>query len=351
MPAHLRRPTARDGERYRNRRRNIWPHRRRCARPRPACRMNSGTRGGRGAAERLLDGLPEHEMRADEPHRLARRCAHRRQPETLGEAVQDRLRRLAGMNDAGGDAQRPGRRRDQKRGRFEVALEPAAGGELVFDQPVCGRRPARAAAPRRAPSARGPPWSRSNRRAGNPRCRRARRCLRESPPRDGGHAHRRGARPRRRGRLRRGKPRQLAHPPARTAPGTGPAQGPLCHCRLHAGCARPHVIMRKANDASVTSACALRRHVLYQVTAENRDAGAAQRQSRAGNRAWPWSTSRATGRPPSSDRRARLAGILAAIGRRRDRDPLHARPQDRRAGGAILPCHREGLLSRPKAST
>ena len=37
------------------------------------------------------------------------------------------------------------------------------------------RRRARAAAPRPAPSGRGPPWSRANRRAGSPRCRRGRR--------------------------------------------------------------------------------------------------------------------------------------------------------------------------------
>ena len=44
-----------------------------------------------------------------------------------------------GMNDARGDAERPGRGRDQERGRFDVAVEPAAGGELVLDQPVRGR--------------------------------------------------------------------------------------------------------------------------------------------------------------------------------------------------------------------
>ena len=43
------------------------------------------------------------------------------------------------MDDAGGNAERPGRRRDQDRGRLDVAVEPAAGGKLVLDQPV-GRR-------------------------------------------------------------------------------------------------------------------------------------------------------------------------------------------------------------------
>ena len=91
------------------------------------------------ARQRLLDGLAEHEMRADQPHRLPRRRAHRRQAEAADDGVEDRFRRLARMNDAGGDAERPRRGRDQDRGRFDVAVEPAAGGELVLDQPVRGR--------------------------------------------------------------------------------------------------------------------------------------------------------------------------------------------------------------------
>ena len=89
--------------------------------------------------ERLLDGLAEHEMRAEEPHRLPRRRPHRRQAEPLCDAVEDRLRRLARMDDAGGDAERPGRGRDQKRVRLDLALEPVPGRELVLDQPVGGR--------------------------------------------------------------------------------------------------------------------------------------------------------------------------------------------------------------------
>ena len=77
-------------------------------------------------------------MRADQPHGLARRRAQGRQPKAADDGVEDRLRRLAGMDDAGGDAERPRRRRDEERGRFEVAIEPAAGGELVFDQAVGG---------------------------------------------------------------------------------------------------------------------------------------------------------------------------------------------------------------------
>ena len=78
-------------------------------------------------------------MRADEPHRLARRRAQRRQAEPLDDGVEDRLRRFAGMDDAGGDAERPSRSRDEQSRRFDVAVEPAAGGELVLDQPVGGR--------------------------------------------------------------------------------------------------------------------------------------------------------------------------------------------------------------------
>ena len=66
-----------------------------------------------GARERFLDGLAEHEMRADEPHRLAGRRAHGRQPEPPDERVEDGFRRFARMNDAGSDAERPGRSRDR----------------------------------------------------------------------------------------------------------------------------------------------------------------------------------------------------------------------------------------------
>ena len=77
-------------------------------------------------------------MRAEEPHRLARRGAHRRQAEPLDQPVEDGLRRLAGLDDAGGDAERPGRGRDQERVRLHARAAPVAGGELVLDQPVGG---------------------------------------------------------------------------------------------------------------------------------------------------------------------------------------------------------------------
>ena len=90
------------------------------------------------ARQRLLDGLAEHEMRADEPHGLPRRRAHGRQAEAADDGVEDGFRRFARMNDARRDAERPGRGRNQNRVGFYVAVEPAAGGELVLDQAVGG---------------------------------------------------------------------------------------------------------------------------------------------------------------------------------------------------------------------
>jgi len=90
------------------------------------------------ARQRFRNGLAEHEMRADEPHRLSRRRAQRRQAEPLDDRIEDRLRRLARMDHPGGDAERPGRGRNEQRRRFDVAVKPAAGGELVLDQPVGG---------------------------------------------------------------------------------------------------------------------------------------------------------------------------------------------------------------------
>ena len=78
-------------------------------------------------------------MRAEKPHRLPRRRAHGRLAKAAHDALENGFRGLARMNDAGGDAQRPDRGRDQERRRFDVAIEPAAGGELVLDQPVRGR--------------------------------------------------------------------------------------------------------------------------------------------------------------------------------------------------------------------
>ena len=77
-------------------------------------------------------------MRAEEPHRLAGRGAHRRQAEPLDQAVEDGVGRLARLDDAGGDAERPGRGRDQEGVRLHVGARPVAGRELVLDQAVGG---------------------------------------------------------------------------------------------------------------------------------------------------------------------------------------------------------------------
>ncbi len=50
---------------------------------------------GAGALQRLADGLPDDEMRAQQPHRLARRRSQGGQADPLGEVFENRLRRLA----------------------------------------------------------------------------------------------------------------------------------------------------------------------------------------------------------------------------------------------------------------
>ena len=79
-------------------------------------------------------------MRAEYPHRLPGRRAHGRAAEAAHDSVENTVRRFARLNDAGGEPQRPRRGGDEDRRRFHVALKPAAGGELVLDQPVRGRR-------------------------------------------------------------------------------------------------------------------------------------------------------------------------------------------------------------------
>jgi hypothetical protein len=93
-----------------------------------------------GAGKRLVDRLAEHEMGADQPHRLADGGAQGGQPDTPDDGIKDRLRRLARMDDARRNPKRPGRSRNQQRRGLDVAVEPAAGGELVLNEPVGGRR-------------------------------------------------------------------------------------------------------------------------------------------------------------------------------------------------------------------
>ena len=91
-----------------------------------------------GARQRLTNRLSKHEMRAEQPHRLAGGGAHRRQAEPLDQRLDDAVRRFARVDDAGGQPQGPGRGRYQKRGRAGVVLRPVAAPELVLDQPVGG---------------------------------------------------------------------------------------------------------------------------------------------------------------------------------------------------------------------
>ena len=73
-----------------------------------------------GPIKRLLDGLAQHEVGAEQPHRLAGRGAHRRQAETLDQRFKNRIRGFARLDDAGGDAKGPGRGRHQERIRLDV---------------------------------------------------------------------------------------------------------------------------------------------------------------------------------------------------------------------------------------
>ncbi len=179
-----------------------------------------------GAAQRLLDGLPEHEMGAQEPHRLAGRGAHHRQAEPPDEALEDGVGRLGRMDDAGGDAQRPGGGGNQERARF--AARRTTNRRSRACPRSAGRRwrhPAPAAAPPPAPSGRGPPWWTANRRAGNPRSRRDRRCGAGSPRSGRWRADRCALRPAPDAPPAPANARRSPHRAARRAPETGPIEG------------------------------------------------------------------------------------------------------------------------------
>ncbi len=90
-----------------------------------------------GARKRLLNGLADHEMRAEQPHRLTGGGPHRRQPEPPDQAFDDGLGRLAGLDDAGGEAKRPGRGGHEEGVRV-LSLRPIARRKLVLDQLVGG---------------------------------------------------------------------------------------------------------------------------------------------------------------------------------------------------------------------
>ena len=77
-------------------------------------------------------------MVAHHPHGLAGRRAHGGKAEALGELAQNALRRLAGLDDARRDAERPGRGRDEEGVGLGLMAGEIGLAELVLDEPVGG---------------------------------------------------------------------------------------------------------------------------------------------------------------------------------------------------------------------
>ena len=157
-------------------------------------------------------------MRAQEPHRLARGRAHRRQTEPPDQPVEHRFRRFAGMNDPRGQPQGPGRSRNQQRRRAARATSrrpracPRSAGRRSL-------RPAPAAAPRRAPLAPAPRGSTANRHGESPQRRRCRRARPGSPRPAASPVRRSAARHRNRPALRQASAPPSPRPAAQTARG------------------------------------------------------------------------------------------------------------------------------------
>ena len=95
-------------------------------------------RAGAGTLQRLLDGLAKDEVIAHHAHGLTCRGAHGRDAQALGQAADDACRRLARLDDARSDAERPGRGGHQERIRLGFMMSEIALAELVLDQPVGG---------------------------------------------------------------------------------------------------------------------------------------------------------------------------------------------------------------------
>ena len=164
----------------RHRLRNSARRRPRCARPRPACRTSSGTRG----ASRRAPAPPRWSGRARNASRAAASPAASRRAPSAGRAACTRLSTMFSGVSPGWmmRAVMPSVQAEAETRNALELLRAATSRRRRACPRSAGRRsrrPARAAAPRPAPSGRGPPWWRANSRAGNPRCRRARRtCAR-----------------------------------------------------------------------------------------------------------------------------------------------------------------------------
>jgi len=91
-----------------------------------------------GPRQCIFDGLTEHEVRPEEPHRLAHGRAHGRQAQASGEIVENPFRGFARMDDARADPERPRRGGDQKRVGFHLVVRPVPGRELVLDETIGG---------------------------------------------------------------------------------------------------------------------------------------------------------------------------------------------------------------------
>jgi hypothetical protein len=83
--------------------------------------------------------LAEHEMAAHDAHRLAHGAAHGGQAETADDLAENALGGVGGADQAGGDAERPGRRADEQGvGWVVAAFGEATLAQFVLDEAVGG---------------------------------------------------------------------------------------------------------------------------------------------------------------------------------------------------------------------
>ena len=92
----------------------------------------------RGARQRGVNGLAQHEMIAHQAHGLPGRGAHGRQADALCDGADGALRRFAGPDHPRGEAERPDGGIDQQRLRSRLMMREVALAEFVFDEAVRG---------------------------------------------------------------------------------------------------------------------------------------------------------------------------------------------------------------------